>query len=266
MLRHHLSRASRDPGRSALQAAPLRNLCVRRLPSLPRASRGLGRGAGACPELLRALDSSSLGLTLNFQLSTFNRVSFLSPSSPHLCALCVLCGENSSSFRSSLIPRNSPLTTNSFTIRTSEKLSCKSFRIRTYKKVGGGGHSCHSGIRHTPLVTAHYVQVLSFQAIPNSFALVKNSTLLFSCNSGLFGQNTRGWGYALSANPLRPLRLSVIFFRRAIRALRWPTQQVFIQPPTADRRSRPCRGCQLPQRGYERWRSSGAAVIPMRRS
>src|SRR6266852_3513643 len=105
MLRHHLSRASRDPGRSALQAAPLRNLCVRRLPSLPRASRGLGRGLGACTELLWALDSSSLGLTLNLQsevrrlsrpeiptrsgLSTFNLVSFLSPSSPHLCALCV---------------------------------------------------------------------------------------------------------------------------------------------------------------------------------
>src|SRR5207244_10324236 len=50
----------------------------------------------------------------------FNRISFLSPSSPHLCALCVLCGENSSSFRSSLIPRHSPLTTNSFIIRTSE--------------------------------------------------------------------------------------------------------------------------------------------------
>src|SRR5207245_5267937 len=31
-----------------------------------------------------------------------------------------LCGENSSSFRSSLIPRHSPLATNSFTIRTSE--------------------------------------------------------------------------------------------------------------------------------------------------
>jgi len=55
------------------------------------------------------LDSSSLGLTLNLQLSTFNRV-FL---------LRVLCRENSSSFRSSLIPRHSPLTTNSFIIRTS---------------------------------------------------------------------------------------------------------------------------------------------------
>src|SRR6266516_1102015 len=66
--------------------------------------------------------------TFNFGLLTsfsstfqpFNRVSFLSPSSPHLCALCVLCGENSSSFRSSLIRRHSPLTTKSFTIRTSK--------------------------------------------------------------------------------------------------------------------------------------------------
>src|SRR6266702_271721 len=90
---------SHQLGRPAPQAAPLRNLCVLRV---------------------SALDSSSIGLTLNLQLSTFNRVSFLPPSSPHLCALCVLCGENSSSFRSFLIPRHSPLTTNSFTIRTSE--------------------------------------------------------------------------------------------------------------------------------------------------
>ncbi len=136
VLRHHLSRARRDPGRSPLQAAPLRNLCVRRLPCLPRSCRGLGRGVGACPELLGALDSSSLGLTLNLQSevrrlsrpeiptrsgrSTFNRVSFPSPSSPHLRALCVLCRENSLSFRASLIPRHSPLVTNSFTIRTSK--------------------------------------------------------------------------------------------------------------------------------------------------
>src|SRR5216683_3149122 len=33
---------------------------------------------------------------------------------------------------------------------------------------------------------------LSFQTIPRSFALVKNSTLSFSYTSGLFGQNTRG--------------------------------------------------------------------------
>ncbi len=91
------------------------------------ASRGPGRGVGArsvCPEflgeLVGALDRSFLGVTLNLQLSTFNRVSFLLPSSPRLCALGVLCGENSSSFPSSLIPRHSPLTTNSFIIRTSE--------------------------------------------------------------------------------------------------------------------------------------------------
>ncbi len=130
---------------------------LRRLPRLPRASRALGRGVPprslltfnfelltSSSSIFQALDSSSLGLTLNLQsevtkisrskipgcpgpeiptrsgLSTFNRVSFLSPSSRHLCALCVLCGENSPSFRSSLIPRQSPLTTNSFTIRTSK--------------------------------------------------------------------------------------------------------------------------------------------------
>ncbi len=119
ILRHHLRRPSP-------QHASLRDLCTRRL-------RRPGRGVGACPELLGALGSSSLGLTLNLQsevrrlsrpeiptrsgLSTFNCLSFLSPSFPHLC---VLCGENSSSFRSSLIPRHSPLTTNSFTIRTSK--------------------------------------------------------------------------------------------------------------------------------------------------
>src|SRR5207245_11751629 len=84
---------------------------------------------------LRAFASCSLGFTYlqsevrslsrpeiptRSGLSTFNRVSFLSPSSPHLCDLRVLCGENSSSFRSSLIPRHSPLATKSFTIRTSE--------------------------------------------------------------------------------------------------------------------------------------------------
>ncbi len=107
-----------------LASSSPRNLCTRRLPRHPRLLRlcrgtswGPGPGAGACPELLGALDSSFLGLALNLQLSTFNRVSFLSPSSPHLCALC---GENSSSFRSSLIPRHSPLATNSFIIRTSK--------------------------------------------------------------------------------------------------------------------------------------------------
>src|SRR6266705_2159334 len=101
------------PTRSESSPAPAdlppRSVC------LPR----LGRGPELLGELLGALDRSFLGVTLNLQLSTFNRV-FFSPSSPHLCALCVLCGENSSSFPSCLIPRHSPLTTNSFTIRTSK--------------------------------------------------------------------------------------------------------------------------------------------------
>ena len=59
------------PARLTRRTASLRNLRVRRL-------LRLGRGVGACPELLGALDFSSLGLTLNLQLSTFNRVSFLS--------------------------------------------------------------------------------------------------------------------------------------------------------------------------------------------
>jgi hypothetical protein len=125
--------------RTAPQASPLRNLGVR---CLPRLGRGVPPRSlltfnfellTSSSSIFQALDSSSLGLTLNLQsevrrlsrpeiptrsgLSTFNRVSFLSPSSPHLCALC---GENSSSFRSSLIPRHSPLTTKSFTIRTSK--------------------------------------------------------------------------------------------------------------------------------------------------
>src|SRR5712692_2939648 len=117
---------------------PLRNLSVR---CLPRLGRGVPPRSlltfnfellTSSSSIFQALDFSSLGSTLNLQsevrrlsrpeiptpsgLSTFNRVSFLSPFSPHLCALC---GENSLSFRSSLTPRHSPLTTNSFTIRTS---------------------------------------------------------------------------------------------------------------------------------------------------
>src|SRR6266571_1528589 len=81
-----------------------------------RASLPLPKFSAPC---FSPLDFSSLWLTLNLQLSSFNRI-FFCPSSPHLCALCVLCGENSLLFRSSLIPRHSPLTTNSFTIRTYE--------------------------------------------------------------------------------------------------------------------------------------------------
>ena len=35
---------------------------------------------------------------------------------------------------------------------------------------------------------------ISFQALADSFALCKTISPFFSCNSGLFAQNTRGWG------------------------------------------------------------------------
>src|SRR6266851_4607317 len=192
---------------SAPADLPPRSVC------LPR----LGRGPELLGELVGALDRSFLGVTLNLQsevlrlsrleiptrsgLSTFNRVSFLFPSSPHLCALCVRRlprpgrgGENSSSFRSSLIPRHSPLTAKSFTIRTYEKFSCKSFRIRTYKNVGGGSFP---SLQHSDIpICLPFIPFIFmlFQTLLHFFAPTKNSTLLFSCNSTLFDQNTRGWG------------------------------------------------------------------------
>src|SRR6266568_1436176 len=173
------------PTRSESSPAPAdlppRSVC------LPR----LGRGPELLGELVGALDSASLGLNLNLQsevrrlsrpeiptwsgLSTFNRVSFLFPSSPHLCALCVLCGENSLSFRSSLIPRHSPLTSNSFIIRTYEKLSRKSFRIRTYKKVRGGG----TGI---PVCILDSGEV-SWTSSTGEAATGRSSTISFPCHT-----------------------------------------------------------------------------------
>ncbi len=238
-----------------------------RLPRLPRPCRGLcrgtsrapGPGVGACPaclsrlgrgldfvgEFLEALDSSSLGLTLNLQsevrrlsrpeiptrsgLSTFNCLSFLSPSSPHLCALCVLCGENSLSFPSCPIPRHSPLTTNSFRIRTSKTpLPQLLYNPHLRAPFGSAGNKglitplesaltrnspvtpVESALAETwgvgcPLpfarppfflpryvVTCNRIQVLSFQTHPHSFAFAQNATLLFSIDSALFAQNTQG--------------------------------------------------------------------------
>src|SRR6266478_6101109 len=52
------------------------------------------------------------------------------------------------------------------------KCSYKSFRMRTYKKHRGwGGRSSHPGAHHSPLITRHYTQVLSFHALAHSFAL-----------------------------------------------------------------------------------------------
>ncbi len=170
-------------------------------------------------------------------LSTFNRVSFLFPSSPHLCALCVRRlprpgrgGENSSSFRSSLIPRHSPLTTNSFTIRTSETpLPQLLYNPHLQAPLGSAGNKGLITPLESALTKNSPVSLLEsaltkrwgwgsfpsfqhsdipicfpfipfifilFQTLLHFFAPTKNSTLLFSCNSTLFDQNTRGWGRA----------------------------------------------------------------------
>jgi hypothetical protein len=46
--------------------------------------------------------------------------------------------------------------------------------------------------RHSSLATRHRIQVLSFHTLAHSFALTQNTTLLFSSDSALFAQNTRG--------------------------------------------------------------------------
>jgi hypothetical protein len=61
-----------------------------------------------------------------------------------------------------------------------------------YKK--GGGQGCPP--MRDPSVTGarYFTQVVSFQTLPDSFALLKNSSPFFSSDSKLFRQNTRGGG------------------------------------------------------------------------
>src|SRR6266702_4734210 len=57
---------------------------------------------------------------------------------------------------------------------------------------------------------------LSFHILPHSFALSKNSTPFFSSNSGLFAQNTRGWGggtRSVSPCPLPPDSAGILLYR-----------------------------------------------------
>src|SRR5712691_5539694 len=180
---------SHQLGRPAPQAAPLRDLCVLRV---------------------SALDSSSLGLTLNLRLSTFNCLSFLSSSSPHLCALCVLCGENSSSFRASLISRHSPLTTNSFTIRTSKTpLPQPLYNPHLQAPLGSAGNK---GLI-TPLESALTSTAGNKGLItPLESALTKNSPVT-PVESAL----TKRWGvgpcFASGTRHLQPDSSSFIFIR-----------------------------------------------------
>src|SRR6266702_1898876 len=147
---------SNHPRRPAPQAASPRNLCVGRLPRLPRLCRGASRDPAPitpqaaslrnlCVLRVSALDSSSLGLTFNLQLSTFNRVSF--PAS-HL----------------SLSQRSAK----SFTIRTSKTPLPQLLYNPHLQKEGGGVLPEPSTFRHSDLLSIH---PLYFHTLPNSFAL-----------------------------------------------------------------------------------------------
>src|SRR6266705_1988667 len=89
---------------------PLPSTCVCRQPRLPAPT-----GSGPRPCRGASRDLRFLLVRVDSRLSIFNRVSFFFPQ--------VILAERS---------------TNLFRIRTYEKFSCKSFRIRTYKNPGGG--------------------------------------------------------------------------------------------------------------------------------
>ena len=77
------------------------------------------------------------------------------------------------------------------------------------------GQSTTFGINCSPFISCHCTQLLSFHTLARSFALIKNSTLLFSSNSELFYKKHPGgvWGQRKIANgetrtwrgsPIRP--------------------------------------------------------------
>ena len=59
------------------------------------------------------------------------------------------------------------------------------------------------------LVTCYQIQVLCFQTLADSFAVVQNPTLLFSNDSGLFRKNTRGGGRRMTAPPILKPRVEL---------------------------------------------------------
>ncbi len=194
---------SNHPRRPAPQAASPRNLCVRRLPRLPclpRLCRGASRDPGRttpqaaslrnlCVLRVSALDSSSLGLTFNLQLWTFNRVSFLSS---HLS----LSQRSSKSFtiRTSETPLPQPLYNphlraplgsagNKGLITPLESALTKNSPVTSLESAltkTGGGPTRAFNIQTFRSASIH---PLYFHALPNSFALFcsyqKHNSFLF---------------------------------------------------------------------------------------
>src|SRR6266851_8832956 len=136
-------------------AASRRYLCSRRLPRLPRASRGSCRGVAA-------LDLSSL---LSFGLSRQSPLTAVFLPFPF-----------------------NRLRTLSFSV------SRKSFPCHSYENCRVCTNNSHSGTRHSPLITPHCTQVLSFHILAHSFARTKISTFLFSSDSALFAKKHPGGG------------------------------------------------------------------------
>ncbi len=185
---------SNHPGRPAPQAASPRNLCV------------------LC---VSALDSSSLGLTFNLQLSTFNRVSFLSS---HLS----LSQRSSKSFtiRTSMAPLPQPLYNphlqtplgsagNKGLITPLESALTRNSPVTPVESAltKRWGVGFFPRVQHSDIpIWFPFIPFIftPFQTLLHFFAPIRNSTLLFSCNSKLFAKNTRGWEGQFDAYPSLP--------------------------------------------------------------
>src|SRR6266571_4635494 len=150
------------------------SLCPARLPaptwSVPRASRGLCRGAFRDPARNVVLLTPSISLRL-IQALSYTQVTRETPRIP-------------------VFAFNS-LRTLSFSV-SYKSCVCHSYANRrgVYQQFPTWNES---------LAACNRIQVLSFHTLPHSFALVKNSTLFFSCSSTLFAQNTRRGGRAPAA-------------------------------------------------------------------
>src|SRR6266567_7016133 len=145
---------------------------------LPRASRGLCRGAFRDPCRNVVLLTPSISLRL-IQALSYTQVTRETPRIP-------------------VFAFNS-LRTLSFSV------SYKSCVCHSY--ANGRGVYQQFPTWNEFLVTCNRIQVLYFHILPDSFALSQSPTLFFSCGSTLFAQNTRGGGMASSGIPKEELEL-----------------------------------------------------------
>src|SRR6266571_1046081 len=212
------------------------SLCPARLPaptwSVPRASRGLCRGAFRDPARNVVLLTPSISLRL-IQALSYTQVTRETPRIP-------------------VFAFNS-LRTLSFSV-SYKSCVCHSYANRrgVYQQFPTWNES---------LAACNRIQVLSFHTLPHSFALVKNLTLFFSCTFGLFAENTGGGGRAPVAFLKKNLNSSRIL--RGINGLRGVAERGCpqgispVQIPALNLWSSACHslpGIQTGQRGNLRFR------------